>query len=218
MDIVGLGTPFGLAFASGLNAYLPLLAFAFSVRWLHLYKVNPNFAFITSNWFIAILVILTILDFVADKIPLIDHAWNAIHTVIRPIAGALVAAASSNSLAGGIHIPATIGDHGTEGIYVAFGAATVTGIALLIIIIVGGGLAFLSHITKSTTRIVSTITTAGFLNIGLSVLENVAVVIIVLLSLFASTIMFILLILLLLLLVPRIIQTRNTWTRWRRRI
>jgi hypothetical protein len=216
MDIVGLGTPFGLAFASGLNAYLPLLAFAFSVRWLHLYKVNPNFAFITSNWFIAILVILTILDFVADKIPLIDHAWNAIHTVIRPIAGALVAAASSNALAGGLHIPATISDHGTDSVLVAFSIIPMTGIALLIIPLVGGGLAFLSHITKSTTRIVSTITTAGVLNIGLSVLENVLVVIIVLLSLFASTIMFILLVLLILLLIRRVIRTRNAWFKRRR--
>src|ERR1700738_371032 len=114
MDIVALGTPFSLAFASGVNAYLPLLAFAASVRWLHLYKVNPSFAFITSNWFIALLVLLTILDFVADKIPLIDHVWDTIHTVIRPIAGALVAAAGSISLAGGIHIPAITREHGTE--------------------------------------------------------------------------------------------------------
>src|SRR5438270_7874971 len=96
MDIVALGTPFGLAFASGLNAYLPLLAFALSVRWLHLYTVNPHFAFITQTWFIAALVILTLLDFVADKIPLIDHAWNATQGVVRPIAGAIVALAASN--------------------------------------------------------------------------------------------------------------------------
>ena len=216
MDILGLGTPFGLAFASGLNAYLPLLAFAFSVRWLHLYKVNPSFAFITSNWFIAVLVILTLLDFVADKIPLIDHVWNAIHTVIRPIAGALVAAASSNSLAGGIHIPVSSRNHGTGSLLVAFSIIPVTGIALLVIPLIGGVLAALSHTTKSTTRLVSTITTAGFLNIGLSVLEDVLVVIIVLLSLFASTIMFILLVLLILILVPRIMRTRSTWFKRRR--
>ncbi len=35
MDI---GTPLGLAFASGINAYLPLLAFATSARFLHLYR------------------------------------------------------------------------------------------------------------------------------------------------------------------------------------
>src|ERR1700730_6424804 len=95
MDIVAFGTPFGLAFASGLNAYLPLLAFAFSVRWLHLYTANPQFAFITHTWFIVALAILTLLDFVADKIPLIEHLWNAIHTVVRPIAGAAVAVAAS---------------------------------------------------------------------------------------------------------------------------
>src|SRR5579863_6010165 len=108
MDIVSFGTPFGLAFASGLNAYLPLLAFSISVRWLHLYKVNPNMAFITQNWFIAALVILTILDFVADKIPLIDHVWDAIHTVVRPLAGAVVAAASSSNFLSGAHITAIL--------------------------------------------------------------------------------------------------------------
>lgn len=214
MDIVGLGTPFGLAFASGLNAYLPLLAFTVSVRWLHLYKVSPNFAFVTSNWFIAVLVVLTILDFVADKIPLIDHVWDTVHTVIRPIAGALVAAASGNSLA--FHLPATGSDYGSGSTHVAFGMAP-AGIVVLIITIIGAGLAALSHITKSTTRVASTLTTAGFLNIGLSVLEDVLVIVIVLLSLFASTIMFILLILLVIFLVPRVIQARNTWSRWRRR-
>ena len=110
MDIVDLGTPFGLAFASGLNAYLPLLAFAVSVRWLHLYKVNPSFSFITQTCFIVALAILTILDFVADKIPLIDHAWNAIHTVVRPLAGALVAVAAGSRSISGIHIAARSSD------------------------------------------------------------------------------------------------------------
>src|SRR5712691_451804 len=82
-----LGTPLGLALASGINAYLPLLSFAISARFLHLDKVNPNFAFITQNWFIIALAILTLIDFVADKVPVIDHTWDANHTVIRPIAG-----------------------------------------------------------------------------------------------------------------------------------
>ncbi len=212
MDIVGLGTPFGLAFASGLNAYLPLLAYASAVRWLHLYKVNPNFTFITSNWFMVLLVILTLLDFFADKIPLLDHVWDTIHTAIRPIAGALIAAASS----GAIHLPTGTGYHVSGDVPVAFGTASVAGIALLLVALVGGGLAALSHITKSTTRLVSTVTTAGFLNIVLSIAEDVLVVIIVLLSLFASTIMFILLVLLILILVPRLIRMRNVWLKKRR--
>src|SRR5438876_1631301 len=101
---MSIGTPFGLAFASGINAYLPLLSFAIAIRWLHLYKVNPNFAFITSDWFLVVLVILTIMDFVADKIPLIDHTWDVTQTVIRPIMGAIVAAAGIPSFPGTIHL------------------------------------------------------------------------------------------------------------------
>lgn len=211
MDILELGLPFGLAFASGLNAYLPLLAFAFSVRWLHLYKVNPHLAFITQNWCIALLVVLTILDFVADKIPLIDHAWNAIHTVIRPIAGAMVAAAaSSNGLTlPQLHTTAVVPHVQSETRLVAFGALSFTGIGLLIILVIGGALAFLSHVAKSTTRIISTLTTAGFLNIGLSLAENILALILILLSLFASAIMFILLVLLVLFLVPRVVRKKR---------
>ncbi len=210
---VSFGTPFGLAFASGLNAYLPLLAYSISVRWLHLYKVNPHLAFLTQNWCIALLAILTILDFVADKIPLIDHAWDAIHTVIRPIAGALVAAAASSHYLSGPSITTIHFSSLSATVLTALSTATtvipVTGVVLLVIILIGGGLAALSHITKATTRIVSTITTFGFLNIGLSVIEDVLVVVIILLSLFASTIMFILLVLLVLILVPRLMYARK---------
>lgn len=215
MDIVSFGTPFGLAFASGLNAYLPLLAYSISVRWLHLYKVNPHLAFLTQNWCIAALVILTILDFVADKIPLIDHAWDAIHTVIRPIAGAFVAAAASSHYVSGPSITSINFSPLTATALATLNAMNsvipVTGVVLLVIILIGGGLAALSHITKSTTRLVSTITTFGFLNIGLSVLEDILVVVIILLSLFASAIMLILLILLVLILVPRLMYVRKHW-------
>src|SRR5207245_3239773 len=97
MDIVAFGTPLGLAFASGLNAYLPLLAFALSVRWLHLFTVSPHFAFITQSWSIAALVILILLHFVADKIPPIDAIWNAVHTFVLPIAVPVVAVVASSN-------------------------------------------------------------------------------------------------------------------------
>src|SRR5436309_13607239 len=103
--MIDISTPLGLGFASRINAYCPLLSFAISARWLHLYKVNPTFAFITSNWCIIALIILTIVDFVADKIPIIDHTWDATHTFIRPLTGALVAAASSNH----VTLPISIG-------------------------------------------------------------------------------------------------------------
>ena len=203
MDIISLGTPFGLAFASGLNAYLPLLAFAVSVRWLHLYKVNPSFSFTTQTWFIVALAILTILDLVADKIPLIEHVWNAIHTVVRPIAGALVAVAAGSHFISDTHITATR-------TVIAASILPITGVGLLILfLLIGGVLAALSHTTKSTTRLVSTIATAGFLNIVLSFLENVLVFIAILLSLFVPVIMLILLVLFVLIVGPRLIHIWN---------
>jgi hypothetical protein len=208
MDIVDLGTPFGLAFASGLNAYLPLLAFAVSVRWLHLYKVNPSFSFITHTWFIVALAILTILDFVADKIPLIDHVWNAIHTVVRPIAGALVAVAAGSHFISGTHTTTTSSDAASRTV-IAASIIPITGVGLLALLLIGAVLAALSHTTKSTARLVSTITTAGFLNIMLSFLEDVLVFIAILLSLFAPVIMLILLALFLLIVGPRLIRIWN---------
>jgi len=217
MDLPGFGTPFGLAFASGLNAYLPLLAYSISVRWLNLYKVNPNFAFITQNWFIALLVVLTILDFVADKIPVVDHIWGAIHTVVRPIAGAVVAAAASSHYLSGSPGISLISPHffpaaGTalaplSTTSIASAVIPVTGVVLLVIILIGGALAAISHITKSTTRVFSTIATLGFFNIGLSVIEDILVVIFILLSLFASAIMLILLVVIVLFLVPKLVRS-----------
>jgi hypothetical protein len=209
MDIVSLGTPFGLAFASGLNAYLPLLAFTVTARWLHLYKVAPNFAFVTSNWCIALLAILTLLDFVADKIPLLDHGWDSVHTIIRPITGAVVAAAAGNNALSAMHITPLASMHPAGRTIAALSTFPLAAIGPFVLLLIGGGLAALSHTAKATTRIVSTITTAGLLNIGLSVLEDILVIIFVLLSLFASAVMFVLLIVLILLIVPQIFRRRS---------
>jgi Domain of unknown function (DUF4126) len=204
-----IGTPLGLGFASGINAYLPLLSLAVSARWLNLYKVNPNFAFITSNWCMIALVILTIIDFVADKIPLIDHTWDAIHTFVRPLAGALVAAASSNQ----VTIPISTGSissHILGSVSIATGNIHMVGIGLLVIAILGGILALMTHSAKATTRLISTVTTAGLLNVVLSIGEDILVVIAILLSLLLPAIMLILLVLFLLIFGPRILRA---WSR-----
>jgi len=214
-----LGTPLGLAFASGINAYLPLLSFAISARFFHLYKINPTFAFITQDWFLSALVILTLIDFIADKIPVIDHTWDAIHTVIRPIAGALVAAASYNQFhlpgtkisAASSYIPqamlsATSSSHILGTAFPAAVAVPTVSLGLLVILILGGLLATMSHTAKATTRLVSTFTTAGLLNVGLSLAEDILVLILVLLSLLVPIVMLILLVLFLIVFAPRLFQ------------
>jgi uncharacterized membrane protein len=179
MDI---GTSYGLALSSGINAYLPLLAFAASARWLHLYKINPDFSYITQDWFMILLAILALADVFADKIPGLDHVWDAIHTVIRPIAGALVAAASGGS-ATGVNVPVNL--------------------------LAGGVLAGMVHTTKATTRIASTTTTVGLLNIVISVVEDIMMVVGVICSLFLPAVMVVAIVLFIaffLFMAPRIVR------------
>ncbi|GAC1675214.1 MAG: DUF4126 domain-containing protein [Ktedonobacteraceae bacterium] len=198
-----IGTPLGLAFVSGINAYLPLLLFAVCVRWLHLYSLNPNFSFIVSDWFISVLVALTIADFVADKFPVIDHTWDGIHTVVRPISGALVAAASSNQL----FIPTSSDVTSNQMLGIGAPAAinlNMQGIGIVLIAIIGGLLAATTHTAKSSTRLLSTVTTAGFLNIALSIIEDVFVVIATLLSLFVPAVMLLLIVVSLVIVGPRL--------------
>jgi len=200
---MNIGTPFGLAFASGINAYLPLLSFAIAARWLHLYKVNPNFAFITSDWFLVVLVILTIMDFVADKIPVLDHTWDATQTVIRPLMGALVAAAGIPSSVGTLHLSES--SHHLLGTTIAvISTVPAEGVGLLIVLVIGGLLAMMSHTAKATTRLVSTLTTAGLFNIVLSFLEDGLVLLVILLSLFIPVVMLILLVLFVVFFGPRL--------------
>ncbi len=184
-----LGTAYGLAFSSGINAYLPLLALAIAARlWPDNFSINAHLAFITQPWCIVVLIILTFADFFADKIPVVDHIWDTIHTVIRPITGAMVAAAASSH---------------------------VTGIALPLTLVLGGGIATLTHVTKATTRVASTATTGGLLNVVLSIGEDCIVVFSILLSLFLPHVMIaivILFVIAFLCLVPYLIRT--LWQRW----
>jgi uncharacterized protein DUF4126 len=222
-----LGTPLGLALASGINAYLPLLSFAIAARFFHLGKVNPQFAFITQNWFITALVILTLIDFVADKVPVIDHVWDAMHTVIRPIAGALVAAASySQFYLPGIKISGSSSQVDqamlTSASHMAGTMATVSntlpalGPGLLIILILGALLAFVSHTAKATTRLLSTLTTAGLLNLGLSLTEDILVLLMVLLSLLVPIVMLVLIGLFLIVVGPSLVRVWSNRLRKRR--
>jgi hypothetical protein len=203
------GTPLGLGLASGVNAYLPLLAFAVAVRWLHLYTVNSHFAFITSDWFMVILAVLALLDFVADKIPLIDHGWDAINTAIRPLAGALVASASSQQVTLPVST-ASLSLNLLPSMSTAMGNIYIAGTGLIIMMaLLGGILAALAHTTKATTRLVSTVTTAGFFNIILSFCEDVLVVMLVLIALFVPAIMLILIVLFVLFAGPRVLRLWN---------
>ena len=83
MDLItGIFSAFGLSASAGLNAYIPLLVVALLARFTDLLKLNPPWDSITNSWIIALLVVLSLIEFFADKIPAVNHINDAIQTFI----------------------------------------------------------------------------------------------------------------------------------------
>lgn len=139
-------TSAGLGIGAGINAYATLLVFGAMSRWRPGMFHGELADFFASTPVLITVGVLYAIEFIADKIPAIDHVWDAVHTFIRPVAGALVAwGAASHSVPKG---------------------------ALILATIIGGGAALTSHAAKATVRAASTVTTAGTANPVLSVIED----------------------------------------------
>lgn len=92
MDIF---TAFGLSASAGLNAYIPLLVVSLVARFTNWIELSKPWDTLESWWVIVVLVVLSLVEFFADKIPAVNHVNDAIQTLVRPVAGALVFAASA---------------------------------------------------------------------------------------------------------------------------
>ncbi len=149
MDVLTtLGRTLGFSFAAGINLYatVAILGLASRYGWVNL---PPQYQVFDSNWIIGGAIALYVIEFLADKIPWLDSAWDAVHTLIRPVGGALIAIA-------------TIGD---------VSPATQTLVGLL-----GGALATGTHLSKSGTRAVANASPEPFTNWILSIGEDLFVV------------------------------------------
>jgi hypothetical protein len=86
---------FGLSASAGLNAYIPLLVIALLARFTDMIKLASPWDTLTNGWVIGVLVILAIVESLADKFPAINHINDIIQSFVRPTAGAIVFAASA---------------------------------------------------------------------------------------------------------------------------
>jgi uncharacterized membrane protein len=136
---------FASGWASGLNAYATVLLLGLLGRFAHTGGIPDGFQ---RTDVLVVMGVLTLVEFVADKIPYVDSVWDTLSTIIRPVAGALIGA-----LIGGAN-----GD--------------VTTITLAA---VGGVTALLSHLTKAGLRLAVNTSPEPVTNIGVSLGENVAV-------------------------------------------
>ena len=93
-DVVNVvGRTLGLSLAAGVNLYATVAILGLVTRF-GLVDLPSQYQIFDNNWIIAAAIVLYLVEFVADKIPWVDTIWDAVHTVIRPIGGALIAVAS----------------------------------------------------------------------------------------------------------------------------
>jgi hypothetical protein len=145
-----LGLAVALAACAGLRAWLPLLL-AGALSRLGLLELGASFAFLASDRALVLFGIASALEIGADKVPVLDHALDVISTLLRPAAGALLAASVIDRFAD----PLT---------------------ALALGVAVGAPASLLPHALKSTLRGLSTGLTAGLANPVISILEDVIAV------------------------------------------
>lgn len=86
MDIL---TGLGLSGAAGLNAWLPAFAGALLTR-LGVVELGEPFDELSKTPALIVLGVLTVADFVGDKIPAVDHVLHSIGTVVAPISGTIL--------------------------------------------------------------------------------------------------------------------------------
>ena len=123
--LTGIFSAFGLSASAGLNAYIPLLVIALLARFTDLVKLSHPWDTLTSWWVIGLLVVLSVIEFFVDKFPAVNHINDMIQTFVRPVAGAILFAASAKVFSD-VHPILAMG----AGILVAGGVHAVKSVAI----------------------------------------------------------------------------------------
>src|SRR5215831_10269938 len=135
----------GSAWLSGFNLYATVLTLGLLQRF-QLVQLPGDLDFLSRWWVIGAAGVLYLIEFLADKIPIVDSIWDAIHTFIRIPAGAVLAASAF-----------------------AHFSPVVRAVALL----AGGTLALGSHGTKASVRAAANASPEPFSNAALSMFEDI---------------------------------------------
>lgn len=149
LELVALAS--SLSLLAGWRLYLVTFAtgLAMKMGWVALPDHLQALDVLANNWVIGIAGIGALAEFFADKIAWVDSAWDAIHSFIRPLGGALLSLA--------------IVDSGDPAWQVAS-------------FLLGGGAAFIAHAGKAGARTLVNASPEPFSNIAVSTGEDVATV------------------------------------------
>ncbi len=135
----------GSAWLSGLNLYAAVATLGLLQHYKYV-QLPGDLSILGGWWVIGIAAGLYLVQFVADKVPLVDSAWDAIHTFIRVPAGAILAASAFAHFDPAVRIAAML---------------------------VGGGVALSSHGTKASLRLTANTSPEPVSNILLSLGEDI---------------------------------------------
>ncbi|HEU4473479.1 MAG TPA: DUF4126 domain-containing protein [Gemmatimonadales bacterium] len=141
-----LGFALGTSFASGLNLYATVAAAGLFQR-LGVVTLPEPLQVLANPVVLGIALTLFLVEFIADKIPYVDSAWDAVHTFIRPPAAALLS-------------------------YSAFAGEGVPEEWKLSAALLAGGVALTSHGAKASTRAAANASPEPVSNWTLSLLED----------------------------------------------
>lgn len=145
-----LGAALGLATLAGINLYLTVFVTGLAIQqhWITLSAQYQGLAILGEPAIVIVAGILYFIEFLADKVPGLDSAWDAVHTAIRPIGGAFLTLRALGT-------PDPIFD--------------------VIVALLGGGVALTAHSAKAGTRLLVNASPEPFSNIALSTAEDVGV-------------------------------------------
>jgi hypothetical protein len=151
VGVGSLGAALGLAVASGLSLYGTVFVAGLAIRlgWVHLAPAWASLEALADPIVLGVSGVLFAIELLADKIPLVDSLWDAVHTVIRPIGGALVATRALGELSPSAQV-----------------------LAFLLL----GGATLATHAAKASTRLVVNASPEPVSNILVSLTENGLVV------------------------------------------
>lgn len=143
-----LGIAGSVSLLSGWRLYLCVLATGLAMRFnvLPLPEHLAALRILASPWVMGVAGAAAFMEFFADKVAWLDSVWDTVHTLIRPLGGALLALAVIDP-----------GDPATQAI--AF--------------ILGGGASLLAHGGKASARAAVNASPEPFSNIAVSTAEDV---------------------------------------------
>lgn len=146
--LITLGRILGFSLAAGVNLYATVAVLGLASRY-HWVELPDQFRIFDNPWIIGVAGVLYVVEFVADKIPWVDSLWDSVHTLIRPVGGALIAVASIGDVSPGMQA---------------------------VMAILGGTVAAGSHVTKAGTRVAANTSPEPFSNWFLSLAEDAFVI------------------------------------------